>query len=74
MNFIILDSAVVRTSLLQTLDSPGKSEKSLITKKVTSTFPGSPDKPICYAINACPTAESRMIGGSRFEIFLINYT
>ena len=31
---IILDSAVVRTHLTQPLDSPGKTEKSLVTNKL----------------------------------------
>ncbi|MBF0358698.1 MAG: serine/threonine protein kinase [Magnetococcales bacterium] len=58
---IILDSAVVRKSLAQPLNSPGKLEKSPTTNKVTSVFSDSPDKPICCTINARPTAESRTL-------------
>ncbi|MBF0444748.1 MAG: hypothetical protein HQL68_04110 [Magnetococcales bacterium] len=55
-----LDSAVVATHLTQAIDSPGISEESLITNKVTAISPDTPDKPISYAMHAPPTAESRL--------------
>ncbi|MBF0444270.1 MAG: hypothetical protein HQL68_01670 [Magnetococcales bacterium] len=67
-----LDSAVVRTSLAQPLDLPGKPKKSLITNKVTSIFSDSPDKPICCTINARPTAESRFNWFRDQLMFVVN--
>jgi hypothetical protein len=62
---MILDSAVISTHLTQPIDSPGISEETLITNKVTAISSDTPDKSMDYAMHALPTAESRMIGVSQ---------
>jgi hypothetical protein len=58
---IILDSAVISTHLTQPIDSPGISEETLITNKVTAISSDTPGKSMDYAMHALPTAESRII-------------
>jgi hypothetical protein len=53
-----LDSAVRSTHLTQPIDPPGETGEDLITNKVATTSPVSPDKSIDYAMHALPAAES----------------
>ena len=45
----------------KSVDAPGKSEKALITSKVTMSFSDSPCTPMAYVSFSRPTDFSRMI-------------
>ena len=55
-----LKTAVGSPKSTQALGAPGKSEKPLITNKVTTSFSDSPCTPIAYASFSRPTAVSRL--------------
>jgi len=55
-----LESSVGSTHMAQALDSLCKTEKTLITNKVTAIFSVTPFKSISYTLHALPTEVSRM--------------
>ena len=57
---IILETAVRNTHLAQSIDSPGRIEKSLITNKVTAICSIPPDKSIDCTMYELPAAVSRL--------------
>ncbi|HBS25916.1 MAG TPA: hypothetical protein DD827_02115 [Gammaproteobacteria bacterium] len=57
---INLEKSVGSRKATQATDAPGKPEKSLITSKVTTSFPDSPCTPIFYVSFSRPTDFSRL--------------
>jgi len=58
---MILESSVGSTHMAQALDSLCKTEKTLITNKVTTIFSVTPFKSMSYTLHVLPTEVSRMM-------------
>ena len=60
IEYLNLKTAVGSRKSAQAIDAPGKSEKALITSKVTTSFSDSPCTPMAYTSFSRPTAVFRL--------------